>query len=122
MNIKLSKSAGQRTAITLSTFTLITIILFAGCSNPNYDIYSTIRGKVIDYVTGDPLSNVSIVLSPSNTTKTTNSDGSYNFENLDAGQFTLSFQKSGYYPDKKTITAISGEIMEVNVLLKQIEY
>ena len=100
----------------------ISAIVCLSCSKDNdYEIYAELRGTVTDYNSGLPLGNTSIVLSPSNHTVLTESDGTFIFKNLDAQQYTLTVQKSGYYPNRKAVTAVSGESTEVNIPLTQIE-
>lgn len=92
-----------------------------GCSdNDDYDIYAAIRGRITDYITGEPISNASITLSPSNATKQTADNGEFIFEDLDPGQYTITVQKAGYQPNRKTVTAISGESTEANISLTTI--
>lgn len=95
--------------------------LCAGCSDDDYEIYSTVYGTVTDYATGTPLENVHVVLSPSNLTDQTGADGAFHFENLDARQYTITVQKAGYQPNRKIIAAISGERMEADIQMMKIE-
>lgn len=73
-----------------------------------------------DAETGNPLSNASVTLMPSNRTMQTGEDGTFTFEQLDPGQYTISVQKEGYYVDRKSITAISGETIQTDILLHEI--
>lgn len=92
--------------------------LFTACSNnDDYEIYSTIHGRVTDYADGTPVANAIVTLSPTSLTQQTADDGTFTFENLDAQTYTITVQKSGYQPNRKTVTAISGESMEVNIPL-----
>ena len=93
---------------------------FCGCSKSEEDIFSSVYGIVTDYETGEPLVNASVVLSPTNVTKHTGADGTYRFDELDAQQYTITFQKAGYQPNRKLVTAISSESLEVNMHLKKI--
>ena len=88
-----------------------------GCSEDDYEIFATIYGTVTDYQTGAPLENASIVLSPSGVTKQTDAGGNYRFEKLDVQQYVVTVQKTGYQPNRKTITAISGEALQVDIQL-----
>lgn len=92
----------------------------SSCSDDDYEIYTAIYGVVSDRETGEPLENASVVLSPSGLTKQTGADGAYCFENLDAQQYTLTAQKSGYQTNRKLFITISGERMEVDIQLSQI--
>lgn len=91
------------------------------CSDSDYEIYTAIHGVISDRETGKPLENASVVLSPSGLTKQTGADGVYCFEGLDALQYTLTAQKFGYQTNRKLVTAISGERMEVNIQLSKIQ-
>ena len=107
---------------TIPVFLFIALVSgLCSCTNPDYEIYSSVYGTVTDYDTGEPIFNVSAVLSPSNITKHTGADGVYRFDDLDAQQYTITFQKSGYQPNRKLVNAISGEELEVNIHLKKIE-
>lgn len=99
-----------------------TALLCSGCSeDDDYEIYATLHGIVTDYETGTPLSNASVVLSPSSHTVQTGTDGRFTFNNLDAQPYTITVQKAGYQPNRKTVTTISGESMEVNIPMNKIE-
>ena len=96
------------------------IVLFclSGCSNSNdFEIFASIQGVVTDYNTGKALENASVTLSPSGLSKQTDGNGYYKFEELDATQYTITVQKAGYQPNRKTVTAISGETLTVEIQL-----
>lgn len=109
----------------LRVFSLFIIVALSAsslcsCSKSEEGIFSSVYGIVTDYETGEPLENASVVLSPTNITKHTGADGRYCFDELDAQQYTITFQKAGYQPNRKLVTAISGESLEVNIHLKKI--
>lgn len=100
---------------------VILLFIFAGCSNhDDYEIFAKIQGLVTDYQTGAPIANAIVTLSPTGLSKQTDAKGFYQFEELDAQQFTITVQKSGYQPNRKTITAISGETQQADLQLKTI--
>jgi uncharacterized membrane protein len=100
---------------------LLAPFFVVGCDdNIGYDFFSTIQGAVYDASTGEALPNAAVVLNPTNRTLQTGEDGTFIFENLDPGQYTLSVQKEGYYVDRKAVTAISGETVQTDVLLRKI--
>ncbi len=104
----------------LLTFALAVgqISCLAGCSkSEDYEIFSKIQGVVTDYQTGMPLENASVTLLPSGLSKQTDVDGCYEFDELDVQQYTITVQKSGYQPNRKTITPISGKVQKVDVQL-----
>lgn len=100
------------------TFAIGLLFCLSGCSNSDdYEIFAKIRGAVTDYQTGAPLENASVTLSPSGLTRQTDANGNYSFDELEAQQYTITVQKYGYQPNRKTITAVSGETQQVNIQL-----
>lgn len=94
---------------------------FTGCSgSEDYEIFATIQGTVTDYNSGLPLENASVILSPSGISQKTDKNGYYKFSELDAQQYTVTVQKSGYQPNRKTITAISGNVQQADIQLTAI--
>jgi hypothetical protein len=87
------------------------------CSKTEYDPFATLYGTVSDSETGDPISNATVVLSPGGKTKTTGADGRYEFPDLDAAQYTITVQKTGYQTNRKTVTAVVSESTEANIPL-----
>lgn len=110
----------------LSVFTQSICIVFAigllfcisGCSgSDDYEIFAEIHGTVTDSQTGAPLENASVTLSLSGTSKQTDANGYYKFEGLDARQYTITVQKSGYQPNRKTFVAVSGKATQIDIQL-----
>lgn len=98
----------------------LTVFTFSCSSENEYEIFSTINGTVTDYETGAPLANTSILLSPGEITKITDSNGNFTFENLEAKQYNLTVQKSGYQPNRKIVTAVSGETITIQIPMTKI--
>jgi len=99
-------------------FAIILQACLVNCSSSDdYEIFAKIQGTVTNYQTGAPLENASVTLSPSGFSQQTDANGNYQFTELDAQQYTVTVQKSGYKPNRKTITAISGETQQVDIQL-----
>ncbi len=99
-------------------FAVMSLACITDCSSSNdYEIFAKIQGTVTDYQTGAPLENACVILSPSGLSQQTDVNGNYQFAELDAQQYTITVQKSGYQPNRKTITAISGETQQVDIQL-----
>ncbi len=101
----------------------LTLILFVatlfGCSQVEYDMFGTLTGQVIEATTGNPLSNVSVLLSPSGKNTYTGSDGSFNFEELEPQQYTIMVQKEGYQTNRKAINLVVGETNTVMITMEK---
>lgn len=76
---------------------------------PAYDFYGSIYGMITDAQTNAPVIGAQVMLSPGNFTTVTGSDGHYEFQNLDAGQYKLSVYASGYSMNTRQVTVVSGE-------------
>lgn len=98
---------------------LVALPLFLSCSKEEIDNFGTLYGVVSDTQTGDPLSNVTVTLSPGGTTKLTGSDGLFEYTGLTPQQYTITVQKSGYQTNRKTITAVVGEKVQANITMTQ---
>ena len=97
-----------------------TALFTTSCSGTDFEIYCSIYGSITDYETGERLENVSVVLSPTNKTFRTENGGTFIFEDLEAREYTITVQKSGYKPNRKTVTAISGETTNIDIPMTKI--
>ena len=91
-------------------------ILFS-CSKEEQDSFGSFYGVVSDVQTGDPLGNVTVTLSPSGVTKLTGTDGLFEFSELTPQQYTITVQKSGYQTNRKSVSAVAGESVQVNITM-----
>lgn len=116
---KLTTSSCFKNFLTVSF--ILTLTFLYGCGgNDDYELYSTIKGYVSDYETGVPIEGATVTLSPSGQTSLTDGAGNFSFSNLDSQQYTLTVQKTGYQPNRKSIHAISGEEVDVIITLLKI--
>jgi hypothetical protein len=100
---------------------LLYVAAYSGCAKNEPNIYAALYGVVTDSETAEPISGASITLSPGGKTKTTGADGSYEFLDLDAAQYTVTVQKTGYHTNRKTVTAVAAEKTDANIPLTKIE-
>lgn len=78
-----------------------------------------ISGVVTDAETGYPIQNAMITLSgDDNSTDLTNSQGKYSFEVLEAGDYTITAEKSDYITEFKNVQ-FDGSAAEVNFVLSK---
>lgn len=101
---------------------MITVLLaFHACeTRTKYDFFAGLKGCVVDAGSGESLANASVTLMPGNRTLQTGADGLFFFDELDPGQYVLSVQKKSYYVERKTVTLVSGEVVQVDVFLEKI--
>ena len=115
--LRLKAQVRMKTHLLALSALLACVMLFGACKSNTLDIYGKISGRVTDAKDGNPLSTATVTLVPGSKTQQTGADGSFLFENLDEGQYTVSVQKSGYQPNRKNLTVISGETIETVVTL-----
>lgn len=98
---------------------ILPLVFICSCTEYDYDIYAAITGKVLDADTMQPIENVNVYLSPSGNNYMTLSDGCFEFAELDAAQYTITVQKSGYSSNRKSVNAIAGETTDVTITMEK---
>ena len=96
---------------------LLALLIMVGCEPVTYDVFATVCGTVVDSEMMEPIEGVSVVLSPSGKNTVTKADGRFEFAELDAVQYTITVQKSGYSTNRKTANAIAGETVEISITM-----
>lgn len=97
---------------------LLALLTMVGCEPVTYDVFATICGTVVDSETMAPIEGVSVILSPSSKNTMTTADGRFKFAELDAVQYTITVQKSGYSTNRKLVNAIAGETVETTITME----
>lgn len=99
---------------------VLLLLLFglSSCAKDIIDLTCSIEGTVKDKDTGMPLANCEIQIAPLNNSVTTASDGTYSFNTLEPGEYTITYNRSGYISDSRTVNVNAGEITKVEMLLK----
>ena len=95
------------------------IALATSCEPVIYDTFCTISGTVIDLETGDPIQQATVTLSPTGYNTYTGDDGHFEFIDLDARQYTVTVQKTGYVTNRKTVTTVAGGVVDFNLTLQK---
>ena len=97
---------------------LLALLAMVGCEPVTYDVFATVCGTVVDSETMEPIEGVSVILSPSSKNTMTTADGRFEFTELDAVQYTITVQKSGYSTNRKLVNAIAGETTDVTITME----
>lgn len=106
----------------LNLIKLIIGVIVISCSSdiPEDTSVGSIAGTVSDITTGEPLSNVTVSLSPGGSSTVTGSDGSFSYSNITPGVYTLSIRKEGYNPSSITASVKGGETTPIHITLGRI--
>ena len=80
----------------LPAFIVVAGSILYGCTEKEEDLKGTIYGTVTDLQNNEPIGGVNVKLKPTGEATLTGSDGSFEFKDLDAKNYTLSFSKAEY--------------------------
>ncbi len=103
----------------LLTFVALTCIMSSCGGDLEYDSSGKISGTVIDMDSGEPIQNALITLSPGGLNTYTGYDGSFEFLGLDAKQYAITAQQTGYAANRKTVTIKAGEYVIVSLVMQK---
>lgn len=103
----------------LRQFSILLISIFiAGCSEDTVDFAGTgkVTGRVVAADNFDPIENAKVVLTPTNNTVFTDVEGYFNFEKVEAGDYSVSATKEDFLTSFQAATVTTG--LEVNVVFE----
>ena len=98
-------------------FYILSVLAISACANDIVELNGGITGRVSDANDGRGLSNCQVVVNPGSRSLITNSDGSYEFRDLEPAYYTLTFVKAGYEEKKHDIEVIAGQMAHGDILL-----
>ena len=87
----------------------LAIVSLCSCSKDEVEVYGGIYGTIRDALTGTPIYNAEISLSPGQRTTVSGTNGTYDFQNLESMQYSLSVTASGYVYNTRQVNVIPGE-------------
>lgn len=87
---------------------LFSILILSACAKDEEVLTGNIIGKVTDANTGAVLQGVTVTISPSGVSRTTGSDGYFEFRDLEPNQYEIQARKNGYTTNNKMVTVVTG--------------
>jgi len=98
------------------------VLLVFSCTQPveRSTEYGNISGVVYDNNVGEPISVAQVQLSPGGKSTVTGTDGSFNFTNIEAGDYTVNVTKKGYNDASNVVTVLTGTTSECNLTMERI--
>lgn len=76
---------------------LLVCCAFFGCApEEETEKLGTIYGTVTDFSSGNPINNANVRLNPRGESTLTGADGTFQFNDLPTGSYSLSLSKNGY--------------------------
>lgn len=91
--------------------------LFIGCTEDEVPIFGDVYGTVTNSQTGEPVRNAQVILSPTNATTISGSDGHFEFRALEAKQYSISVSAEGYESNSRQVTIIPGQSTQCDIHL-----
>ena len=94
----------------LMVCTALVVLALVSCSEKNNVTTGSIVGTIISSRTNEPLAGVTVsLLTGSGKSITTSLDGTYRFNDLPAGDYTVQIQKENFKTDKKQVFVTAGQ-------------
>ena len=100
-------------------FSIIFILIFiTSCSEDTVDYTGVgkVTGRVVEAENFDPLENAKVELTPTKNTVFTDVEGYFVFEEVEAGDYSVSATKEGFLTSFEPVTVTTG--LEVNTVLE----
>lgn len=97
---------------------IATSLFLVACAKDIVDLTGSVHGVVKDYETGEFITNCQVSLHPGGNSVTTSTSGEFEFANLTPGEYTLTFNKSGYEEESKTIVIDASRHIYTDFMLK----
>lgn len=102
------------------------IILFSllaawACTTSEEDVTGSIYGKVTDAQNGGVIQGATVTLTPGGLSRTTGSDGTYEFLNVEAQQYQVQAQKTDYVTNTKSVNVLVGNAASADIALTPVK-
>ena len=91
---------------------------YAVRANINRPTVTGIKGTVKDAENGEAVSDCLVKITPGNGQKSTDQSGTFKFDNLTAGEYTIVIEKNGYQKKTETVTIATGEMKDLDFIIK----
>lgn len=94
----------------IKSYLLVLLCTIAGaCTKDIVDTTGGIFGKVTNAETGEVIASATVTLLPGGKSATTGSDGTFEFQKLEAQQYEIQVKKSQFVTNTKRITVTAGQ-------------
>lgn len=101
-------------------FLLFVSWLLVACAEDETTTFGSISGVVKDKNTAEALVGVRVTITPGGDSSVTGADGNFQFKDLDAADYTVSYIKEGYISDSKKVTVSPGVNRDASIMLEPI--
>lgn len=109
-------------AVLLKIFLTLSITLYVTSTEFSQTNINSIRGRVLDAITDEPIVNANVFISKSVWGTTTDNNGNFNLKNIPAGNHQLVVSIIGYNIEMQVITLEYGSELTLEFNLKEKAY
>lgn len=97
----------------------LSVFLFASCEKDAIDneTFGSIEGFVLNSETEEPMSNVSITTTPPTNSILTSPDGTFIFDEVPSGSYSIQARKSGFQNNSVSVTVREEQTAIANIPL-----
>ncbi|GAB2580858.1 carboxypeptidase regulatory-like domain-containing protein [Spirosoma areae] len=85
------------------------------------DPYAILRGRVLYSANQQPARNALVTLNPNSRVVATDSSGRFHYDSVLVGSYTIQAAKAGYVTQMATVTATSGALPAITLLLTEVK-
>ena len=96
---------------------MLSISCLTSCVADEEATTGSLHGTIKDSENGNLLKGCLVVISPTGKSITTGDDGSFSFDNLAAGVFSIDVSKNDYEPSKKEVKIVAGQPIKADMQL-----
>jgi len=98
---------------------LVSALLFTSCEKDAIDneTFGSIEGFVLNSETEEPMSNVSITTTPPTNSILTSPDGTFRFDEVPSGSYSIQARKSGFDNNSVSVTVREEQTAIANIPL-----
>lgn len=101
---------------------VISVVGMVGCGPDDVETMTgLIYGKITNSVNNEPLSGVTVTISPGGVSLITGDDGSFEYQDMQPGQYKLQAQKQDFQSNYKQISVIAGQTVSGDIRLSPVQ-
>lgn len=100
---------------------IVSVVLLAACSKDEAVMTGVIYGKITNSVNNEPLQGVTVTVSPGGISLITGDDGSFEYQNMQPGQYKLQAQKLDFQSNYKQISVVAGQTASGDLRLTPVQ-
>ena len=105
----------------LFSLIMLVVLAFTACTEDPEITTGAISGYVTESKSGvEPLGGVTVSILGSGQSTTTGSDGTYSFKDMQPGNYSLQFTKTGYNTNMRSVTVTSGMMSQCDIQLTKV--